>query len=148
MCVHSAEGILTTVNSGVDAAFFQHCCSSVHARNLKGANLEYVGWVEEILAVDYSRYELVVLYCNWVMANMVGHYATMKRDDYGFSLVNFDRLVSLSAKSFAFPLHIEQVFFVDDLNNNGWKVVLRKESREARVVSRKKYICKTNDAYL
>jgi hypothetical protein len=80
---------------------------------------------------------LQVLYRNWVMANIVGHNATMKRDDYGFSLVNFDRLVPLSAKSFAFPLHVEQIFFVDDLNNNGWKVVLKKEPREARVVSSK-----------
>lgn len=133
--VHSAEGNLTTVDSGVAATFSQHCRSSVHAKNLKAANLEYVGWVEEILAVDYGRYELVVLYCNWVMANMVGQHATMKRDDYGFSLVNFDRLVPLSAESFAFPLHVEQVFFADDLNNHGWKVVLRKEPRGARVIS-------------
>ena len=71
-----------------------------------------------------------MLYCNWVMANMVGHNATMKRDDYEFSLVNSDRLVSLSVKSFAFSLHVEQVFFANDLNNHGWKVVLRKEPRE------------------
>jgi hypothetical protein len=104
---------------------------------LKAANLEYVRWVEEILAVDYGRYELVVLYCNWVMTNMVGHNATMKRYEYGFSLVNFDRLVSLSAESFTFPLHVEQVFFADDLNNHGWKVVLQKEPKGARVVSNK-----------
>ena len=126
---------LITVDSGVVATFFQHCRSSVHANSLKAANLEYVGWVEELLAVDYGRYDLVVLYCNWVMANTVGHNAIMKRDDYGFSLVNFDRLVSLSAESFAFPLHIEHIFFADDLNNHGWKVVLQKEPRGARVIS-------------
>ena len=135
--VHSAEGTLTTVDSGVAVIFSPNCQSSVHAKNLKAANLEYVGWVEEILAVDYGRYELVVLYCNWVMANMVGHNVIMKRDDYGFNLVNFDRLVSLSTESFAFSLHVEQVFFADDLNNHGWKVVLRKEPRGARVVSSK-----------
>jgi hypothetical protein len=80
----------------VTATFSLNCQSSIHAKNLKAANLEYVEWVEEILAVDYGRYELVVLYCNWVMANMVGHNVTMKRDDYGFSLVNFDRIISLS----------------------------------------------------
>ena len=93
--VHSVEGTLTIVDSGVAATFSQNCRSSVHAKNLKAANLEYVGWLEEILAMDYGRYELVVLYCNWVMVNMVGHNATMKRDDYGFSLVNFDRFVPL-----------------------------------------------------
>jgi len=43
--------------------------------------------------------------------------------------------MSLSAESFAFPLHVEHVFFADDLNNHGWKVVLRKEPRGARVIS-------------
>jgi hypothetical protein len=138
--VRSAEGTLTTCDCGVAATFSQNCRSSVRAKTMKAVNLEYVGWVEEILAVDYGRYELVVLYCNWVMANMVGHNATMKRDEYGFSLVNFDRLVPLSAESFAFPLHVEQVFFADDLNNHGWKVVLRKEPRGARVVSNKDYM--------
>ena len=76
--VHSAEGTLTTVDSGVAAAFSQHCRSSAHAKNLKAENLEYVGWVEEILAEDYGRYKLFVLYCNQVMENMVGHNATMK----------------------------------------------------------------------
>ena len=51
--------------------------------------------------------------------------------------MNFDILMSLLAKSFAFPLHIEQVFFADDLNNHEWNVVLWKESRGTRVVSRK-----------
>ena len=52
--VHSAEGTLTTVDSGVAATFSQHCRSSVHARNFKAANLEYIGWVDEILAVNYG----------------------------------------------------------------------------------------------
>jgi hypothetical protein len=50
---------------------------------------------------------LVVLYCNWVMTNMVGQNATMKRDNYGFSLVKFDKLVPLLAESFVFPLHVQ-----------------------------------------
>ena len=62
--VHSAEGTLTTVDFGVATTFFQHFWSSIYAMNLKAANLEYVRWVEEILAVDYGMYELVVLYCN------------------------------------------------------------------------------------
>ena len=84
-----------------------------------------------------GRYELVVLYCNWMMANIIGHNATIKQDNYGFSLVNFDRLVPLSAESFAFPLYVEQILFADDLNKHIWKVVLRKKPRGARVVSSK-----------
>jgi len=40
-----------------------------------------------------------------------------------------------SADSFAFPLHVQQVFFVDDVENPEWKAVLRKEARGARVAS-------------
>jgi len=101
------------------------------------ANLDYVGSVEEIIGVDYGMFETLVLYCNWVKANMVGPHATMKRDDYGFTLVNFERLIPYSAQSFAFPLHVDQVFFVDNVNNRGWKVVLRKEPRSTRIASRK-----------
>ena len=65
MCIVQRD--FDNVNSGLAATLSQHCRSSVHAKNLKAANLEYVGWVEEILSVDYGRYELVVLYCNWVL---------------------------------------------------------------------------------
>lgn len=59
--VYSAERTLTTVDSTMAVTFFQHCRCSVHAKNFKAANLEYVKWEVEILAVD-GRYELVVLY--------------------------------------------------------------------------------------
>ena len=101
---------MTTCDCGVDTTFSQNCRSCVHAKNMKASNLKYVGWVEEILAIDYGRYKLVVLYCNWVMANMVGHNVTMKRDEYRFSLVNFDRLIPLSAEYFTFSFHVEQVY--------------------------------------
>ena len=87
--VRSAEAQLTTANSGVATTFRQLCHAGIKDRNLQAAELEYVGWVEEILLVDYGHFEVVVLYCNWVVANMKGDGATMKRDDYGFTTVNF-----------------------------------------------------------
>lgn len=65
-------------DSGVATTFPQHCCSNVCDSNLKVENLEYVGWVEEILVVDYGKYEWDVLYYNWVLTNMVGQVATKK----------------------------------------------------------------------
>ena len=88
-----------------------------------------MGWVEEILSVDYGHFEVVVLYCNWVVANMKGDGATMKHDDYGFTTINFERLIPYSAQSFAFPLHIEQVFLAPDVAKRGWEVVLCREPR-------------------
>jgi hypothetical protein len=133
--VRSAETQLTTADSGVAATFRQLCRAGTKDTNLRAAELEYVGWVEEILSVDYGQFEVVVLYCNWVVANMRGDGATMKRDDYGFTTVNFERLIPYSAQSFAFPLHIEQVFFAPDVAKRGWEVVLRSEPRGVRLFS-------------
>lgn len=133
--VRSVESNMNTCDSGVAATFLQACRASNNDRNVRTANLEYIGWVEEIIGVDYGEFELIVLYCTWVRANLRGAGATMKRDDYGFTLIKFDRVIPYSAESFAFPLHVQQVFFVDDVENPEWKVVLRKEARGARVAS-------------
>lgn len=53
---------------------------------------------------------------------MVGKYAIAKQNEFGFNLVKFDILGNF----FAFPLHVDHILFVDDLNNLGWKVVIRK----------------------
>ena len=133
--VRSAEVDMSTCDSGVAATFLQSCRSSSSDRNMRTANLEYVGWVDEIISVDYGKFEVVVLYCTWAQANKRGARATMKCDEYGFTLFKFDRLIPYSADSFAFPLHVQQVFFVDDEDNNGWKIVLRRQPRGARVES-------------
>jgi hypothetical protein len=133
--VRSAEVDMSTCDSGVAATFLQSCRSSSSDRNMRIANLEYVGWVDEIISVDYGKFEVVVLYCTWAQANKRGARATMKCDEYGFTLFRFDRLIPYSADSFAFPLHVQQVFYVDDEDNNGWKIVLRRQPRGARVES-------------
>jgi hypothetical protein len=33
---------------------------------MRTANLEYIGWVDEIIRVDYWKFELLVLYCSLV----------------------------------------------------------------------------------
>ena len=109
--VCSCKKHLTTMDSGVAATLQQLCQSSMKDRNMKLLKLEYVGWVEEILLADYGHFEVVVLYCSWVVANKKGDGATMKCDKYGFTSVNFERLIAYSIQSFAFPLYIEQVFF-------------------------------------
>ena len=134
--VRGAEASMSTCGSGVAATFLQSCRSSSSDKNMRTANLEYVGWVDEIISVDYGKYEVVVLYCTWAQANKRGARATMKCDEYGFTLFRFDRLIPYSVDSFAFPLHVQQVFFVDDEENTEWKIVLRRQPRAARVDSR------------
>ncbi len=61
-----------------------------------------------------------------MVANYEGSCATMRQDEYGFTLVNFECLIRLSAQSFPFPMQVEQLFFVNDVRSRkNWKVVLR-----------------------
>ena len=108
---------MNTCDSSLVATFLQACCASNNSENAWTSTLENIGWAEEIIGVDNGEFELIVLYCTWVRANLWGARATMKRDDYGFGLIKFDRVIPYSANSFAFPLHVQQVFFVDDVEN-------------------------------
>lgn len=68
--------------------------------------------MEEILELNYEVLKTIVLSCNWVKANYNGNNAKVKRDEYGFTLVSFTPLISISAESCAFPLHVERVFLI------------------------------------
>lgn len=76
----------------------------------------YVGWIEEILELEYGSLQTI---CNWVVANYEGFVATMKCDKYGFTIVNFECLIPFSIESFTFPMHIEQVFFSSNVRQCG-----------------------------
>jgi hypothetical protein len=45
---------------------------------------------------------MVVFLCNVVVANYKGFLTMVKQNEYGFTLVTFDLLIPLLAKSFAF----------------------------------------------
>ena len=66
--VRGAEASMSTCDSGVAATFLQSCHSSSSDKNMRTSNLEYVGWVDEIINVDYGKYEVVVLYCTWAVS--------------------------------------------------------------------------------
>ncbi len=109
--VISVEEHLTISDYGVMATFEQECVSSPNDQRSVLAKLEYVGWVEEILELNYGVLNTIVLLCNWVKVNYIGNSAIVKRNECGFTLMNLSSLISISNQSFAFPLHVEQVFF-------------------------------------
>jgi hypothetical protein len=43
----------------------------------------------------------------------------MKQDEYGFTLRKFDKVILYSTDSFAFPLYVEQVIFLDEVDKLG-----------------------------
>ena len=132
--VRSAEqSITSTCDSGVAVVFRQPCRSGRRDRNVLNEELEYIGEIDEIVEIDYSRHYVVLLVCDWVKANYRGRNATVKKDEWGFTMANFRARVPFGYESFVFPIHCQQVFFLDDEDEVGWKVVLRTEVRGRRI---------------
>ena len=63
--VRGVEIDLSTCNSGVAITFLQSCRASRKDQNHTVANVEYKGWVEEIIGIDYGKFKLLLLYCKW-----------------------------------------------------------------------------------
>ncbi len=99
------------------------------------AKLEYVGWVKEILELNYKVLKNITFLCNWLKENYSGNSTTMKKDKYDFTFVNFASLIPISNQFFAFPLHVKQVFFAKDPKESGSKVVLHKDPHGRCVIN-------------
>jgi len=121
---------LTTKDSGIVATFEQECAARPNDQRLILAKLECVSWIEEILELNYGVLNIIMFLYNWVKVNYTRNNATIKIDEYNFTLVNFNSLIPIS---FAFPIHVEQVFFSIDPKEKGWKVVLRKYPRGKQI---------------
>jgi cytochrome c len=62
--VKNVETNLVTMDSRVASTFTTMCKSSGQDSSPIKAYLEYVGWVEEILELDYGTTCVIVLFCN------------------------------------------------------------------------------------
>ena len=112
----------------------RECRIGVRDPNPITAPAEYVGHLEEIVELNYGLFRQVVFIGSWVKANYRGPSATVKRDQWGFTIANFERMVLFSRDSFALPLQVQLVFYCDCDELPGWKVVVRSEPRGKRVL--------------
>jgi hypothetical protein len=71
--VLSVEEHTTTSDCGVVVTFEQECMLGWNDQTPIVAKLEYVGWVEKILKLNYGMLNNIVLLCNWVKANYNGN---------------------------------------------------------------------------
>lgn len=131
--VKTSELSLTTCDSGVAAIFKRPWRSGIHDENPVQAAVEYVGNLQEIVELDYNSHCVIILVCEWVKANYAGTNATVRKDRMGFTMANFNRMIPYGKESFAFPIHVQQIFFSDDLLCPGWKVVCKTEVRGCRI---------------
>jgi len=110
--VTSAEEQLKTSDSGVAALFRRPWRSGLRDRNVVVADIEYVGELHEIVELNYRGLCVLVLFCKWVKANYARNGATVKKDKWGFTLANFNRIVPFGPESFAFPMHVDRSRFI------------------------------------
>ena len=131
----TAEGGLVTRDSCVVTAYTQQLRWGIRNGRPIDRTTEYVGYIEEILELDYRNHCTTVLLCEWVKASRDARVPNIERDKYGFSMANFNHMDHrVHADSFAFPLHCQQVFFVDDPTRRGWKIICRTDVRGRRTV--------------
>lgn len=90
-------------------------------------DVTYYGRVIDIIELNYSgQFSVVLFECEWVD---VFSEEGMKKDKYGYTLVNFSHLIHKGEKiehePFIFPNQADQVFYVEDEMNPGWSVVVK-----------------------
>jgi hypothetical protein len=96
------------------STFEQECVSGPNDQQPILAKLEYVGWIEEILELNYGVLNTIIFFCNRVKASYTRSNATIKGNEYDFTLVNFNSLIPIFNQFFVFPIHVEQVVFLAD----------------------------------
>lgn len=133
--VRSAELNLKTRDSGIAATFERECRFGLRDPNPIMAAVEYVGHLDEIVELDYSIVKQVIMIGTWVRANYRGASATVKRDEWGFTIANFSQTIPFGRESFAFPSQVQQVFYADCSEDPAWKIVIRTDPRGKRVVA-------------
>lgn len=119
-------------NSGVVISAKTSSFASARDKNPIVGDVTYYGALKDIIEVDYYGHFKVVLFkCDWVDVTSRGKGI---KDDYGFTLVNFNRLLStgqnMSDEPFIFASQAEQVFYVEDPVDKGWHVVIKTKPRD------------------
>ncbi|XP_039119143.1 uncharacterized protein LOC120255377 [Dioscorea cayenensis subsp. rotundata] len=133
-CFHtkSRERLRRTQNSGclVNSSTMSYASAS-DANPIQG-NVDYYGILNDIIELDYfQKFKVVLFRCDWAdVTNSRG----IKKDKYGFSMVNFSRLIHTGAhviyEPYVFSSQVKQVFYSKDLSESGWYVVIRNQARE------------------
>lgn len=102
-----------------------------------GVSTEYFGLLDTIVKISYHSFEKVLFHWKWYKTEgKPGGWQTVCEDECGALCVKFVRPMSdkmSSDEPFADPKEVEQVFFVDDKINRGWKLVVHAEPRGKRV---------------
>ncbi|KAK5786082.1 hypothetical protein PVK06_040709 [Gossypium arboreum] len=126
------ERIRRTQNCGIVVNSSIISYASARDSNPVEANVDYCGLLTDIIELDYyGRWKVVLFRCDWVDVNTA---RGIKKDQFGFTMVNFSRLIhtgqQLMDEPYVFSSQVKQVFYSKDPTDEGWYVVLRNTPRD------------------
>ncbi|PKU64942.1 hypothetical protein MA16_Dca004557 [Dendrobium catenatum] len=103
--------------------------------------VNYYGKINDIIEINYSeKFKVMLFKCDW--ANTTG--TGVKQDQFGYTLVNFSRLIHTGDKleddPFIFSSQVEPVYYIQDPKNTNWNFVVRMRPRDVydSIISRGK----------
>ncbi|GMI95113.1 hypothetical protein HRI_003180600 [Hibiscus trionum] len=128
----SRERLRRTQNCGVVVTSSTTSYASARDNHPVVGDVEYYGILTDIIELDYYGKQKVVLFrCDWADVNTA---RGIRRDQFGFTMVNFSRLIhtghQLIDEPYVFPSQVKQVFYCPDPTKEGWYVVLRNTPRD------------------
>ena len=102
------DDLRTTQNSGVSVVASTMQIASAKDKNPIFGELCFYGIITEIWDLDYTKFRIPVLKCDWVDNNN-----GIKVDELGFTLVDLTK-VAYKSDSFILASQAKQVFYVED----------------------------------
>ncbi|KAG8489399.1 hypothetical protein CXB51_017849 [Gossypium anomalum] len=126
------ERMRRTQNCGVVVNSSITSYASARDSNPVEGNVEYYGLLTDIIELDYyGRWKVILFRCDWANVNTA---RGIKKDQFGFTMVNFSRLIhtgqQLMDEPYVFSSQVKQVFYSKDPTDEGWYVVLRNTPRD------------------
>ncbi|KAK5811839.1 hypothetical protein PVK06_027212 [Gossypium arboreum] len=126
------ERMRRTQNCGVVVNSSITSYASARDSNPVEGNVEYYGLLTDIIELDYyGRWKVILFRCDWADVNTGRR---IKKDQFGFTMVNFSRLIhtgqQLMDEPYVFSSQVKQVFYSKDPTDEGWYVVLRNTPRD------------------
>ena len=112
------------MNYDVAGIFDSVCQNNARDMNPKTGKVHFIGKLQEISMLDYGTLRPCMMKCNWVEPVWMGPNATIKKDEFGFTLVKIGRIEGVGPNSFVFPTQGNQVLFSRCLKSTKWIAVL------------------------
>lgn len=122
-----------TQNSGIVVVASTSSYASAKDQNPVAGDVTYYGILNDIMELNYYEHFKITLFkCDWADIHSYGK--GVRKDDFGFTLVNFNRLLftgdQLSDEPFILACQAKQVFYVQDPVEKDWKVVIHTKPRD------------------